>query len=84
MIHEEEKVMSPLRTQEHPLIFLKGHGGDKALPNKARKLICYMQLHLGITRGYSRRKISRLHQGLRNVLLASLKDMEEMKPFPIR
>ena len=34
MIHEEEKVMSPLRSQERPLSFLTGHGGDEALPDK--------------------------------------------------
>ena len=32
MIHEEEKVMSPLRSQERPLSFLKGHGGVGVLP----------------------------------------------------
>jgi len=32
---------------------------------------------------FEERTISRLHQGVRNVLLASLKDMEEMEHFLI-
>ena len=31
MIHEIENVMTLLRSQEHPISFLKGHDGDRVL-----------------------------------------------------
>ena len=34
MIFKNKNLLTPSRTQEYPLKFLKGHGGDEALPNK--------------------------------------------------
>ena len=58
--------------------FLKGHGEDKAFPNKIGSYFC-MQVYLGLNGWFSRRKKSRLHQGV----LSSLNYMEEMKHFQI-
>ena len=81
MIHADENVLPPLRSQERPLSFLKGHGGDGVLPGMlwASFLICcFICPQLDDT---CRWKMSWLHSGVRNVLLASLKDMEETEYF---
>ena len=33
MIFKNKNLLTPSKTQKHPLSFLKGHGGDKTLPN---------------------------------------------------
>ena len=78
---KKNNVLAPLRIQEHPLSFLKGHGGDGVLHGMfwASFFICWFICpKLDDT---WRRKMSWHHSGVRNVQLASLKDMEETEYF---
>ena len=76
-----KNVLTPLRSQERPLSFLKEHGGDRVLPGMLWAsffICCFICPQLDDT---CRWKMSWIHSGFRNVLLASLKDMEETEYF---
>ena len=78
---KKKNVPTPLRSQERPLSFLKGHVGDGVLPGMlwASFLICcFIYPQQDDTRRWI---MSWLHSGVRNVLIASLKDMEETEYF---
>ena len=78
---KKKNVLTKLRSQERPLSFLKGHGGNGVFPAKLWAsffICCFICPQLDDT---CRWKMSYLHSGVRNVLLTSLKNMEETKYF---
>ena len=78
---EEEKSEIPPRTQECPPSFLGGNGGDWANPGKFEIWIFKSSLILTLLIDLWREKSQRFLQGVKNILLASLEDIEEMEHF---
>ena len=81
MIYEEYKSEIPPRTQECPPSFLGGNGGDWANPGKLESWNFKSSLISTFLIDLWREKNQRFFQEVKNILLASLEDIEEMEHF---